>query len=96
MSHVIPKRVRKEVWEHRIGKKYEGKCSVIWCNKTIQVLGSWHVGHNIPVANGGSNELDNLFPLCSDCNLSMSTKSIDEFNKMLIPIKKKNKWCCFC
>lgn len=94
MSHVIPKRLRIEVWEHRIGKKYEGKCSVTWCKNKIQVLGTWHVGHNISIANGGQNTLDNLFPLCSECNLSMSTKSIDEFNKILIPSKKKR--CCFC
>ena len=90
----IPKRLRKEVWEHRFGKKYIGKCSVVWCNSELESLGSWHVGHNKPVANGGGSELENLFPLCEQCNLSMSTKSIDEFNS-LVRVKIKRWNCCF-
>jgi len=96
MRPQIPKRIRKEVWEHHIGKQYTGKCSVIWCNNRLEALDSWHIGHNKPWIDGGENEIKNLYPLCSQCNLSMGTKTIDEFNK---EIKKnpKRHWCiCFC
>tara|TARA_Y100000816_G_C26098748_1_gene581906 strand:+ start:361 stop:666 length:306 start_codon:yes stop_codon:yes gene_type:complete len=93
----VCKRLRKEVWEHRNGKKYSAKCSITWCDNEIEALGSWHVGHNIAVAKGGTNDIENLYPLCDQCNLSMSTKTIDEFNNLVV-IKKKHLCfkVCFC
>ena len=90
----IPKRIRKEVWEYHIGKKYQGKCSVKWCNNVLYALDSWHIGHNTPWIDGGDNDIRNLFPLCSQCNLSMGTKTIDEFNREL-KLKRRIYACCF-
>ena len=33
----------------------------------------WHVSHNIPESRGGSTSIENLRPLCSDCNLGMGS-----------------------
>ena len=87
-----PKRLRKEVWEYRFQHKYIGKCAVTWCNNKLEALGSWHVGHNVAYAKGGSYELHNLYPLCDQCNLSMSTQTIDSFNELV----RKRSWfnCC--
>lgn len=44
------------------------------CCKELKPL---TVDHVIPLAKGGSNDISNLQPLCSPCNLSKGTKIID-------------------
>lgn len=44
-------------------------------------LTNFEVGHNVAVSKGGSDELDNLRPLCSACNKSIGTKTIEEVKK---------------
>ena len=90
----ISKKLRKEVWEHKIGKKYESKCMIPWCTNKICALNAWHVGHDIAVAKGGTNEITNLYPICSECNLSMGTMTIKEFSNTVS--KKKRGWRLFC
>ena len=92
----IPKAVREQVWLQTFGKKYENKCHIHWCNNIITVF-DYHVGHDQPESKGGELKLDNLKPLCSRCNLSMSNKyTIKEWNKMMKPPKQKTGWfCCF-
>ena len=93
----IPKAIREQVWLRTFGKIYESKCYIKWCKNTINVF-DYHVGHNIPESKGGTLEIDNLKPLCSRCNLSMSSNyTIDEFNKLGQPKKKDlTPWylCC--
>lgn len=84
----IPKAIRQQVWLKYIGKKFEDKCSIIWCQNIISVF-NFHAGHNIPESKGGSIDINNLKPICSNCNLSMSDKyTIDEWNKLGL---KQNK-----
>ena len=76
----IPKRVREMVWKTYIGKKWDGKCKVSWCDNTFSVLSSWHVGHNNPESKGGDLSIENLRPICAECNLGMGNKySIEEW-----------------
>jgi 5-methylcytosine-specific restriction endonuclease McrA len=78
----IPKAIRQQVWLKYIGKKFEDKCSIIWCQNIISVF-NFHAGHNIPESKGGTIDINNLKPICSNCNLSMSDKyTIDEWNNL--------------
>lgn len=84
----IPKAIKQHVWLYHIGTKFQDKCTVKWCNNTITVF-NYHTGHNIPESKGGTINIDNLRPICSNCNLSMNDKySIDEWNYLCI--KNKN------
>lgn len=75
----IPKHVKIMVWNKYIGAdKAEGKCYV--CGKTIHIS-EFEVGHNKAVAKGGSDNINNLRPICRQCNLSMGTMSIETFKK---------------
>ena len=86
----IPKALREQVWLKYIGKKYENKCTIIWCKNIISVF-DFHMGHNLPESKGGSININNLHPICARCNLSMSDNySIDEWNKFGI-----NKISCW-
>ena len=77
----IPKKLRQQCWENIFGKVYQHKCYVKWCTTNIDVW-SFEVGHNLAEANGGTLDLSNLYPICSLCNKSMGTMSIDEWNKL--------------
>jgi len=79
MRKSIPKAIRQSVWEKYNGKIYEAKCFISWCTNTCEII-DFHVGHNVPVALGGDDSIENLRPICSSCNLSMGTETIDSWN----------------
>jgi len=91
MKKPIPKAVREQVWLQTFGKTFEHSCHIRWCQNIINVF-DFQVGHDIPESKGGTLDLDNLRPICSRCNSSMSdTYTIQEWQKLG---KDKNKsWC---
>jgi hypothetical protein len=95
----IPKKLRQQCWENVCGKVYSHKCYVSWCTTDIDVW-TFEVGHNVAEANGGTLDLSNLFPICSLCNKSMGTTSIDEWSKMNSGDNKKKCYTgastCWC
>jgi len=52
---------RKVVWE-----KTNGRC--YYCGIRLTPF-NFHVDHETPLSKGGSNEINNLLPACSVCNL---------------------------
>jgi len=90
----VPKALREQVWLNYVGKKFERKCLVTWCENDISVF-NFEVGHNIPESKGGTLDIENLRPICSKCNRSMGDSyTIDEFSA----ISKRNVsrlWECF-
>jgi hypothetical protein len=54
---------------------------------------NFHCGHNIPESKGGITVLENLLPICSSCNLSMSNNyTIQEWNAL--GGGKPSLFCC--
>lgn len=87
----IPKALREQVWTQYFGKCFDHTCYIDWCKNKITVF-NYHIGHNIPESKGGTLSIDNLKPICSRCNLSMSNNyTIKQWNKL----HKKKKKCCF-
>lgn len=97
----IPRALREQVWLLNIGKKYENKCLIKWCQNKMNVF-DFHVGHNIPESKGGATNIDNLKPICSRCNSSMSNNySIEEWAKIGQSVPEKidsvrKSWWLFC
>ncbi len=80
VKRAIPKALREQVWLKWCGKVFETKCTINWCSNTISVF-NWEAGHNIPESKGGQTILENLQPICSRCNKSMSDQyTINEWN----------------
>jgi hypothetical protein len=91
----IPKAIREQTWLNEFGKIYEHKCYISWCNNIINVF-DFHVGHDKPESKGGTLDVNNLKPICSRCNLSMSDNyTINEWNKLTPNKKKKHIFMCF-
>lgn len=81
-TRAIPKALRQQVWLKYIGEKFQHKCIIEWCQNKITVF-NFDCGHNVPFSKGGETTLENLRPICSNCNKSMSdTHTIDEWNKI--------------
>jgi hypothetical protein len=79
---VIPQKVRQEVWIKHFGEQFGGKCPVVWCTKRITVF-CFEAGHNIPESKGGRATIDNLIPICGECNRSMGDRyTIEEFSRL--------------
>jgi len=77
----IPKALREQVWLVHMGKVFESKCKVTWCENRINAF-DFQCGHNIPESKGGKTTIQNLIPICGRCNLSMGDQySIDEWNR---------------
>lgn len=82
-SGFLPKRIREVVWNTYNGETYSSKCYVPWCNNIINVF-NYQVGHDIPESKGGTYNIGNLRPICSNCNLSMGNKwTIQEWGKLV-------------
>lgn len=88
---VIPKSLKNSVWETYIGKEYQAKCAVDWCTAVITPF-TFEVGHNIPESKGGSTTLDNLRPICSQCNKSMGNRyTIEQFSKLFKSVENDSE-----
>jgi hypothetical protein len=74
----IPAALRKQVWNHYIGAPVgETKCPVCR-NNTIDKLG-FEAGHVVPESTGGTTTLNNLRPICGECNKSMGALNMQEY-----------------
>lgn len=78
----IPCSLRQAVWVKYNGKKYENKCHVKWCKNKINVF-NFEAGHDVPESLGGQTCIENLKPICCNCNKSMGNKfSITDYNNI--------------
>lgn len=79
---------RERSWKKWFGDKNTIKCpNCSYCEITMLRFEMGHIEAHIK---GGSSELDNIAPLCSTCNKSMGSKSINmvKYKKNLIKITK--------
>jgi 5-methylcytosine-specific restriction endonuclease McrA len=60
------------------------------CGLTINHR-NFDAGHIIAKSNGGTDEISNLRPICSDCNGSMGTMNLEDFKKTYFPKKLTRK-----
>jgi len=74
----VTKSLRKRVWE----KCENGKCLI--CQESID-KDNFEAGHIVARAKGGQTELENLIPICFNCNRSMGTRNAYEYKESRYP-----------
>lgn len=79
----IPVSVRITVWETWLGEVYKAKCPI--CAKDIKCMDSWDASHIIASSKGGTNDLENLRPLCHTCNVGMRDMHMVVYIKRYYP-----------
>jgi hypothetical protein len=70
--------LRSRVWRKR-NKEMDGKCFVCECQLSNE---NFVCGHVKAVFWGGTNDLDNLEPICSSCNTDMSVNNLYEYKSI--------------
>ena len=76
----IPKTVKKAAWDKWIGPTI-GQAKCLCCgHQDIRQI-DFHCGHIISEKEGGKTNVENLKPICSQCNLSMGTMNLIDFQK---------------
>lgn len=79
----IPSAVRMAAWN-----KWNGRTSGVGpcccCGEEITQQ-DFECGHVIPASKGGNNGVDNLRPLCRNCNRSMGDDHMDKFMEVYFP-----------
>ena len=76
----IPKQIKTLVWNKYIGSDVaEAPC--VSCRTAKISNRSFHCGHVVAESKGGDMNINNLRPICPDCNGSMGARSMNEFTK---------------
>ena len=86
--------LKQEVWERAFSRDLGcAKCPI--CNIRELLSGDFQVGHIKARAEGGSDKIDNLYPICGKCNQCMGTMHMLTFkNKYFLhtpPLKIEMK-----
>lgn len=74
----IPKSVRTHVWNRYIGtEKGESPCYCCGINRIDKA--AFEAGHVVPEVAGGPSTVENLRPICGECNRSMKDTNMKDF-----------------
>ena len=82
--------LKKLVWDKHIGLDI-GRTKCVCCKTSEITLISFHAGHIIAESKGGETNVNNLKPICQNCNCSMGSMNMDEFEKSFVG-RKGRKW----
>jgi len=74
--------LRHKVWNKYIGQQF-GIAKCFCCNEIEISQQSFECGHMISILNGGLDSVKNLRPICTRCNRSMGSTSMEIFMKTL-------------
>ncbi len=74
----IPSLLRRTVWNKNIGVEVGKSECFIGCGLMI-TKDNYECGHIISEKEGGISRLDNLLPICSNCNKSIGSRNMIEF-----------------
>ena len=87
----IPRSLKRSVWDKHIGP-HVGLTKCLCCkHQSIRQI-EFHCAHIISEKNGGTTTLNNLIPICAQCNTSMRTQNLNDFkNKYFNKNKKQTK-----
>jgi hypothetical protein len=85
----IPKTTRMEVWKRRFGDRKSGKCYC--CKERMVYIDAFLCGHCRAHAGRGSNNPENLEPICLRCNSKMGTFDLEPWCNKHFPKRMKGK-----
>jgi hypothetical protein len=85
-KRMITAALRKKVWDKEFGTQMEGKCPIKNCTSMLfkEQDSAFHCGHIVPKCRGGEDIVENLRPICANCNARMGCKHWDEYEKNIV------------
>ncbi len=88
---VVGQTKRSEIWMTHFGNvlKTICPCCVNVYDREIRFPTCYELGHNEPHSKGGTEEFDNLIPVCKECNDGMGNEyTVVEYRKILLSRKR--------
>lgn len=82
----IPKSLKKIVWDTWIGENV-GLTKCLCCKHQYIRQIEFHCGHVVAESTGGLTTVENLRPICAQCNLSMGSMNMKAFQQFFKPQK---------
>lgn len=87
----INRRTYTKIWLKLYPGLFSGVCKLCNTNEiSLTDTSSWEASHIIPFSKGGDETLENLIPLCKNCNRSMGKKTVQDYAKEKYPSDYKN------
>jgi len=86
--------MRLAVWEKWVGQRTRAKCFCCWkaCITQLSNYKTFHAGHIISDHNGGETSVDNMLPICRDCNMNMGAENWDDYvERNGLPMRRTGK-----
>lgn len=79
---------------NKVFAKTDGHCA--YCGDDLNQFRGWAIDHAIPQAQGGSDDLSNLFPSCRSCNSSKKDRTVREYAEVCRVRRRKmlNDFMC--
>ena len=75
----ISTNLKDKVWNTYFENQNKKQCPINNCNKYI-TKHSFSTGHIVSELNKGNTDINNLYPICSNCNSSMGTKNWKDYD----------------
>ena len=77
----ISPEMRFKVWERYVGNNIRGKCFCCWSADITPFTSykTFQAGHIKSEFNGGDISIENLLPICKNCNVHMNTTHWDDY-----------------
>jgi len=83
-------RERTTVWNKEFGLIVDrDKCPI--CNNNEISRTNFAMGHRKSLANGGTNDLKNIRPICHNCNSMMAEMDMKEYIRQFLPKEERDK-----
>jgi hypothetical protein len=85
-KRMITGALRKKVWDREFGIQMEAKCPIKNCTSMLfkEQDSAFHCGHIVPKCRGGEDMVENLRPICANCNARMGCRHWDEYEKNIV------------
>jgi hypothetical protein len=80
--------LKKLVWDKHICLDI-GRTKCVCCKTSEIIQISFHAGHIIAESKGGKTNVSNLKPICQNCNCSMGSINMDDFEKSFIGRRRR-------
>ena len=85
-KHKIPYSIRCKAWITHIGAEV-GQTKCLCCKDNTITQFKFTCGHIVSRADGGTLAIDNLRPICNDCNNDMGNENMREFAQRIYNIE---------